>query len=130
MQKSNFIAAEVVYRKAQMIEPDGNKASNLCVSLLKQERYDEAKMVLEDVLNGKLPGSDDPRTRTRALELLQELEENMQPPSAVVSSLINSVNDDFAEELYHLLNIWGAPPRTKRLPIFEEISDYRDQIAC
>lgn len=130
MQKSNFIAAEVVYRKAQMIEPDGNKASNLCVSLMKQERYEEARMVLEDVLNGKLAGSDDPRTRSRAIELLQELEANMQPPSAVVSSLINSVNDDFAEELDHLLNIWGAPSRTKRLPIFQEISDYRDQIAC
>lgn len=120
----------MVYRKAQMIEPDGNKASNLCVSLMKQERYEEARMVLEDVLNGKLAGSDDPRTRSRAIELLQELEENMQPPSAVVSSsLINSVNDDFAEELDHLLNIWGAPSRTKRLPIFQEISDYRDQIA-
>lgn len=44
-----------------MIEPDGNKASNLCVSLMKQARYEEARLVLEDVLNGKLPGSNDPR---------------------------------------------------------------------
>ncbi|KAL0390845.1 UNVERIFIED_CONTAM: protein SULFUR DEFICIENCY-INDUCED 1 [Sesamum calycinum] len=42
MQKMNFIAAEVVYRKAQMIDPDANKALNLCQCLIKQARYEEA----------------------------------------------------------------------------------------
>ncbi|XP_042488232.1 protein SULFUR DEFICIENCY-INDUCED 1-like, partial [Macadamia integrifolia] len=50
MQQKNYVAAEVVYRKAQLIEPDANKACNLGLCLIKQARYDEARSVLEDVL--------------------------------------------------------------------------------
>ncbi|GJY17493.1 sulfur deficiency-induced 1-like protein [Tanacetum coccineum] len=52
MQKSNFMAAEVVYKKAQMIDPDANKACNLGLCLIKQARYNEACSVLEHVVNG------------------------------------------------------------------------------
>ncbi|KAI5679992.1 hypothetical protein M9H77_01219 [Catharanthus roseus] len=124
MQKSNFIAAEVIYRKAQMIEPDANKASNLCLSLIKQGRYNEAKTVLEDVLNGKLAGSDDSRTIARANELLNEVESRL-PPTVIGLNY----DDNFGEELDRLL-IAFAPPRSKRLPIFEEISTFRNQMAC
>ncbi|KAA8550645.1 hypothetical protein F0562_002329 [Nyssa sinensis] len=126
MQKTNYMAAEVVYRKAQMIDPDANKACNLGLCLIKQARYDEARSVLEDVLLGKLPGSDDIKSRNRAEELLLELE-SRQPPPLDLPGL--NLEDDFVEGLERLMNEW-APSRSKRLPIFEEISAFRDQLAC
>lgn len=130
MQKSNFMAAEVVYRKAQMIDGDANKALNLCQCLIKQGRYEEASLVLKDVLYYKLPGSDDPKSRNRAKELLSELE-----TKRLVSPFSQNVlpdlgfEDDFVETLERVMNEW-APTRSRRLPIFEEISQYRDQLAC
>lgn len=49
MQQTNYAAAEAVYRKAQEIDPDANKACNLSLCLIKQGRYREARLVLEDV---------------------------------------------------------------------------------
>ncbi|KAF2284501.1 hypothetical protein GH714_025878 [Hevea brasiliensis] len=80
MQKSNFLAAEVVYQKAQMIDPDANKACNLGLCLIKQARYDEARLVLQSVLEGKLPGSEDFKSRKRAEELLMEVETRQPLP--------------------------------------------------
>lgn len=127
MHKSNFLAAEVVYRKAQMIEADTNKALNLCHCLMKQGRYDEANLVLEDVLQYKLPGSDDVRSRNRAEELSLELDAKLPTDASLLSSL--PFEDDFVEALERVMNVW-APPRSRRLPIFEEISQFRDQLAC
>lgn len=123
------MAAEVVYRKAQMIEPDTNKALNLCHCLIKQGRYDEANLVLEDVLQHKLPGSDDFRSRNRAEELSLELDAKL--PNMHNASLLSSLpfEDDFVEALERVMNVW-APPRSRRLPVFEEISQLRDQLAC
>ncbi|KAL6527740.1 Protein SULFUR DEFICIENCY-INDUCED 1 [Orobanche minor] len=129
MQKSNYMAAEVVYRKAQMIDPDANKALNLCQCLMKQARYDEAGLVLQDVLQYQLQGSDDLRSITRAEELSMELEAH-QPKSPYTADIPGlNFEDDFVEALERVLNEW-APNRSKRLPIFEEISQYRDQLAC
>lgn len=124
MQKSNFVSAEVVYRKAQMLDPDANKACNLCFCLMRQARFDEAQLILEEVFQGKVPGFEDPRTRARAHELLLELESKQTPPILGLD-----LDNDFAQELEQLLSVW-APPRSKRLPIFEEISTFRDQVAC
>uniref|UniRef100_A0A6N2JWD5 Uncharacterized protein n=1 Tax=Salix viminalis TaxID=40686 RepID=A0A6N2JWD5_SALVM len=74
MQKGNYLAAEVVYRKAQSIDPDANKACNLVLCLIKQTQYAEAQAVLDDILRGKVIGSDEPKSRNRARELLCELE--------------------------------------------------------
>ncbi|XP_073146349.1 protein SULFUR DEFICIENCY-INDUCED 1-like [Henckelia pumila] len=126
MQKSNYMAAEVVYRKAQMIDPDTNKALNLCHCLIKQARYNEANLVLQDVLQYKLPGSDDLKSRKRAEEELLILE-SKQSSNPVLSSL--DFEDDFVEALERVMNEW-APARSKRLPIFEEISQFRNQLAC
>ncbi|KAL3828129.1 hypothetical protein ACJIZ3_016931 [Penstemon smallii] len=129
MQKSNFMAAEVVYRKAQMIDADSNKALNLCHCLVKQARFKEADLVLQDVLCYKLPGSDDIKSMIRAEELLLELNAN-QPTSPLNSNLPGlNFEDDFLEALERVMNEW-APNRSKRLPIFEEISQFRDQLAC
>lgn len=81
IQKTNYMAAEMVYKKAQAIDPDTNKACNLALCLIKQARFDDACSVLEDVLQGRLPGSDDPRSRTRAEELLSEMGSPWRPPS-------------------------------------------------
>lgn len=128
MQQSNYTAAEIVYCKAQQIDPDANKACNLCLCLIKQGRYTEARPVLEDVFEGKLSGSDEPKSRNRAEQLLKELElcesEALAPPV-----FGPSIEDAFAKGLDQLMNQW-TPFRSRRLPIFEEISPYRDQLAC
>ncbi|GLT64872.1 hypothetical protein SLA2020_373370 [Shorea laevis] len=126
MQKSNYLTAEVVYRKAQIIDPDDNKASNLGLCLIRQGRYADAHSVLGEILQGKLPGSEDCKARKRAEELLTEVEA-MQP--AMASSDLMGLDDDFVNGLEKLMNVW-APARSKRLPIFEEISSFRDQLAC
>ncbi|WOL07724.1 hypothetical protein Cni_G16471 [Canna indica] len=51
MQQHNYDAAEVVYHKVQMIEPDANKACNLGLCLIRQGRFDEARHVLKDVIH-------------------------------------------------------------------------------
>lgn len=128
MQQGSYSGAEFVYRKAQSIDPDANKACNLCLCLIKQTRYAEAHSVLDDVLQGKLSRSDDPKSRNRAKELLHELE-------TCRSSLVCSkspglrLEDTFVEGLDQLMK-QCAPYRSRRLPIFEEISPYRDQLAC
>lgn len=126
MQKLNFMMAEVVYQKAQMIDPDANKACNLALCLMKQGRFEEAYSVIQDVLQGRLPGSEDCKSRNRAEELILELR-SMQP-SLEQSDLVG-LDDDFVKGLEQLMNEWG-PFRSKRLPIFEEISSFRDQLAC
>lgn len=126
MQKMNYMMAEVVYRKAQMIDPDCNKACNLGLCLIRQARYEEAQLILDDVLNGKLPGSDDSKSRKRAQDLTKELRSMLPPPH--LSDLLG-LDDEFIKGLEQLMNEWG-PIRSKRLPIFEEISSFRDQLAC
>ncbi|GMJ09021.1 SULPHUR DEFICIENCY-INDUCED 1 [Hibiscus trionum] len=127
MQKPNYMTAEVVYRKAQMIDPDANKACNLGLCLIKQGRFDDAGSVLRDVLQGKIPGSEDIRARNRARELLMELEA-FQPPLEL-SDIMGLDDNDFFNGLELLMKEW-APARSKRLPIFEEIFSFRDQLAC
>ncbi|KAH1129916.1 hypothetical protein J1N35_001294 [Gossypium stocksii] len=119
MQKSNYLTAEVVYRKAQMIDPDANKACSLGICLIKQGRYDDARLVLEEISQRKIPGSEEIRARNRAAELLMEINTFEPPPS----------DGDFLNGLQLLVNKWG-PARSKRLPIFEEISSFKDQLAC
>ncbi|XWS31302.1 hypothetical protein CRYUN_Cryun23aG0065400 [Craigia yunnanensis] len=126
MQKSNYLTAEVVYRKAQMIDPDANKAFNLGVCLIKQGRYDDARSVLEDILQRKIPGSEDIKARNRAEELLMELKA-VQPPLELSATL--GLDDEFVNEIELLMDKW-TPVRSKRLPIFEEISSFSDQLAC
>jgi hypothetical protein len=38
-------------------------------------------------------------------------------------------DDDFVKGLEKLMSEW-APSRSKRLPIFEEISSFRDPLTC
>ncbi|KAL4558586.1 hypothetical protein LXL04_036787 [Taraxacum kok-saghyz] len=126
MQKFNFMAAEVVYKKAQMIDPDANKACNLGLCLIKQARYEEARPILQHVVNGEIPGSDDIRVRNRAQELLMETEK-CRPALTDLPGL--DLDADFVNGLEKLMNAW-APNRSKRLPIFEQIESFRDQLAC
>ncbi|KAF5741254.1 protein SULFUR DEFICIENCY-INDUCED 1 [Tripterygium wilfordii] len=128
MKKSNYVAAEVVYKKAQMVDPDANKACNLGLCLIKQARYDEARSILLHVLQGYLPGSDECRTTKRAEELLMEAEPR-RPNLEELDPLSLSLDDDFVNGLEELMKEW-APSRSKRLPIFEEIEGFRDQLTC
>ncbi|KAL7151727.1 hypothetical protein ABFS83_04G050900 [Erythranthe nasuta] len=129
MQKSNFVAAEVVYSKAQMIDPDANKALNLCHCLIKQSRFEEANLVLRDVLQYNLPGSDDFKSRNRAFELSLELDQTNRHDPFPLNIPGLCFEDDFTKALDRVMNEW-APTRSRRLPIFEEISQFRNQLAC
>ncbi|KAJ0035652.1 hypothetical protein Pint_25349 [Pistacia integerrima] len=128
MQQGNYMAAEVVYRKAQLIDPDANKACNLCHCLIKQTRYTEAQSVLEDVLQGRLSGSADPKSTNRVKELLLEIEQLQSGPSSL-TTIIPNLEGAFLEGLDDLVNL-QTKYRSRRLPIFEEISPFRDQLAC
>ncbi|GAB4841307.1 Protein SULFUR DEFICIENCY-INDUCED 1 [Ancistrocladus abbreviatus] len=128
MLKTNYMAAEVVYRKAQMIDPDANKACNLGLCLIKQARYEEARSVLEDVLQSRLPGCEDIKSRNRADELLLDLE-SRQPPHVISNLMGLNLDDELLDGLDQIERKW-APLRPRRLPIFEEISNYKDQLAC
>ncbi|XP_019161791.1 PREDICTED: protein SULFUR DEFICIENCY-INDUCED 1-like isoform X1 [Ipomoea nil] len=132
MMKSNFITAEVIYRKAQMIDADGNKACNLAYCLIKQSRHDEARFFVEQVSSGRYPGSDEPKTRARLEELVSELD-SVQPPCFMQNlpgpGLGLELDDDFLGELDGVMSEWG-PPRSRRLPVFEAITPIRDQLAC
>lgn len=128
MQQRNYTAAEAVYGKAQQIDPDANKACNLCLCLIRLERYDEARYVLEDVFQGRLPGSEDVKLRIRSQELLKEIEYRklaIEVPSSSVS-----LENRFMGGLDQLMNHWTPTIRSRRLPIFEEIVSHRDQLAC
>lgn len=129
MQQGNYQAAKIVYHKAQAIDPDANKACNLCMCLIKQTQYTEAQAVLDEVLQGKLLGSDEPKSRNRAEELLKELEQSQSSVLMSSNSLGLKIEDAFLEGLDQLMNQW-TPSRSRRLPIFEEISPFRDQLAC
>ncbi|GAB2281990.1 Protein SULFUR DEFICIENCY-INDUCED 1 [Dionaea muscipula] len=136
MQKTNYMAAEVVYRKAQMIDPDANKACNLALCLTKQARHNEARSVVEDVLQGRVPGSDDTRSRIRAEELMLDIESKQlqQQQKQLPHDLSNFLGVDLIEELVgglddELEQQW-APQRPRRLPVFEQILNFKDQLAC
>ncbi|XP_039146465.1 protein SULFUR DEFICIENCY-INDUCED 1-like [Dioscorea cayenensis subsp. rotundata] len=104
MQQNNYTAAEAAYLKAQMLDPDANKACNLGICLMKQGRLDEARKVLQDILNEKLPGSNDSKTVKRTEELLDEIE------SQALFSLISrvpSMEDEIIERLEHMMQDWS-----------------------
>uniref|UniRef100_A0A1J3HZ09 Protein SULFUR DEFICIENCY-INDUCED 2 n=1 Tax=Noccaea caerulescens TaxID=107243 RepID=A0A1J3HZ09_NOCCA len=135
MQLRDYTAAETVYRRAQMIEPDANKACNLCTCLIKQGKHDEARSILfRDVLRENEEGFGDLRLKARVQELLSELEprEEEEEAAAVLASvsLECEVGMDEIEGLDEFVKEWRRPYRTRRLPIFEEILPLRDQLAC
>lgn len=126
MQQSNYDAAEVVYRKAQMIEPDANKACNLGLCLIRQGRYHDAHHVLEDVIRHRFSGSDDWKTIKKAEELMHEID--LRPATSTLE-IDFGTEEEIMGRIDLLMSDW-SPFRSRRLPIFEEISTFRDQIAC
>lgn len=127
MQKENYMMAEVVFKKAQMVEADANKACNLGLCLMRQSRYEEAYYILEEVLQGKVAGCDEMKSRKRAEELVQELNGNLPQDDEFIDSL--GLDDEFVKGIDDMVNAWNTN-RTRRLPIFEQISSFRDQLAC
>lgn len=107
MQQNNYIAAEVVYRKALSIEPDNNKMCNLGICLMKQGRIGEAKTMLQRVK----PASDGPwgldshlKSYERAQEMLRELESQ-----SVCSSFSQENLDSEAVDILQS-SVWQPQP--------------------
>lgn len=133
MQQQSYIAAEVVYRKAQMIDPDANKACNLSVCLIEQGRLEEANQILTDILQRKYMTYSDSKIFKRAEELMARINSKTKfliwdKKEEPVDDEIR-MEDDMIEILDMAIKQW-APFRSKRLPIFEEISAFRDPVAC
>ncbi|EAY88680.1 hypothetical protein OsI_10155 [Oryza sativa Indica Group] len=146
MQQGNFMAAEVVYRKAQMVDPDANKACNLALCLIEQRRPADAEAVLAGVLAGRYHARDDdhgaPHTGGKILAKVEEL---MARITGEVDGRSNSsggsssddddrdVEDEMVELLDVVVRQWAAPYRrsNRRLPVFEEITPVcREQMAA
>ncbi|CAN6290560.1 unnamed protein product [Urochloa humidicola] len=147
MQQGNFMAAEVVYRKAQMIDPDANKACNLALCLIEQSRHADAEGVLADVLAGRYyyqaRDQQDGKIVRKVEELLARIMPQTSPRGGGGDGRRRGDDDDewVESEMLALLDVaaakqWpaAAPYRrsNRRLPVFEEISSpvYREQIAC
>ncbi|CAN6296403.1 unnamed protein product [Urochloa humidicola] len=142
MQQRNFMAAEVVYRKAQMIDPDANKACNLALCLIEQSRHADAEGVLADVLAGRYQARDqqDGKIVRKVEELLARIMPQTSPRGERRRGDDDGSDDDewVESEMLALLDVaaakqWAAPYRksNRRLPVFEEISPvYREQMAC
>lgn len=132
MQQDNYIAAEAVYHKAQMIEPNANNGCNLGVCLMKQGKYDEARMVISAIVNQGYAYSTDNKALQRAKKLLDDIDQSINVSDIkeilgeeMLKSLDLLEDDDDEEEIVD----WGSF-KSKRLPVFEEISTFRDQMAC
>ncbi|AQL09788.1 Protein SULFUR DEFICIENCY-INDUCED 1-like [Zea mays] len=136
MQQRNFMAAEVVYRKAQMIDPDANKACNLALCLIEQARLADAQLVLTDVLAGRYQARDqqDGKIVRKVEELLARImAQTWQGGGGGRRRRDESDDDDWVEnQMLALLDV-AVPYRktSRRLPVFEEISPiYKEQVAC
>lgn len=132
MQQENHKAAEAVYQKAQIIDPDANKACNLSLCLMKQSRHSEARAVLEQVLHNKVGGSNDQKSRKRAEVLMKELEEAELANKLLMMGLSSGGSEDYDGDGFINQSVMNRSPlrSSRRLPIFEEISQFRDQLAC
>ncbi|XP_028773103.1 protein SULFUR DEFICIENCY-INDUCED 1-like isoform X1 [Neltuma alba] len=116
MQKGNYVMAEAVFKKAQMIEADGNRACNLGQCLMRQGRYEEAQCVLEEVVTAAA----DDKSRQRAHQLMTEMKSTISA-------------DAFVQGIDQLLPLWRSHTCTsRRLPIFEQITPLTltDQLSC
>ncbi|XP_050906330.1 protein SULFUR DEFICIENCY-INDUCED 1 isoform X1 [Lathyrus oleraceus] len=122
MQKTNYMMAGVIFKEAQMLDADANNALNLALCLIRQSRYEEAYLIIEEVLQGKLQGSDEIKFINKAEELLTELNANLPQPKFMDDL---GLDDDLVKEIDGSLNVWSHI-RSRRLPIFEEISSFRD----
>lgn len=131
MQQDNYMAAEAVYRKAQEIEPDANKACNLGLCLLRQGRCYEAWSVLEQVRQKRMYGSDDAKVVVRLEELLDEIERNLmkavlkkEEEKEIMLRVELPIND------HRNLAIGGGSWPTRRLPIFQKLSTMSMRETC
>ncbi|PKA49363.1 hypothetical protein AXF42_Ash014265 [Apostasia shenzhenica] len=135
MQQGNYRASEAVYLKAQMIEADSNKACNLGLCLIKQGRLEEARRVLQDVIDGSLPVSGDNKARRRAEELLQEISSTRdQLQQSFSEDERPTVEEEVIERITLLLRDWASMELSS---IFDDSYDFegisplsRDEMPC
>uniref|UniRef100_A0ACD5WF64 Uncharacterized protein n=1 Tax=Avena sativa TaxID=4498 RepID=A0ACD5WF64_AVESA len=137
MQQRNYMAAEAVYRKAQMVDPDANKACNLALCLVEQRRLADAELVLADVIAGGYhAGGRDHGGKIvkKAEELLERIRaETGGGDGEEAGSEDGAEADEMVELLDEVVRQWTAPYRRsdRRLPVFEEITPLcMQQMAC
>ncbi|KAG5395270.1 hypothetical protein BRARA_F03752 [Brassica rapa] len=103
LQLHNYGTAEQHYRNALTLEPDNNKLCNLAICLMRMDRIQEAKSLLEDVrlTLGNTQWTDEPfyKSFERATEMLAE-RERVSVAVAVADHpgeiMISSSSDNFS----------------------------------
>ncbi|CAK9162387.1 unnamed protein product [Ilex paraguariensis] len=75
--------------------------------LAAEARHEEARSVLEQVLQGKLPGAGDIKSRNRAEDLWREVESWQPPPLSSNPPGLGLEDDDFADGLARLIKTMG-----------------------
>jgi len=115
-----------------LIEPDANKACNLSLCLTRKGRFDDARQILDGVVNKRYSGlarDESFKTVSQAEELMREMEELRRKKNEVspLEFVMLNIEEEVMERLDVVMNEW-ASFRSRRLPIFE--SPFRDQMAC
>ncbi|CAL5192035.1 unnamed protein product [Lathyrus oleraceus] len=95
---------KVIFKKVHMIDVDANKTLNLTLCLMRQSLYEEAYLVLEQVLQGKLQGSDEIKSQNREYEMLIELKANLSQPKFMDDL---DLDDDLVKGVDGLLKVWS-----------------------
>ncbi|CAN6805107.1 unnamed protein product [Brassica oleracea] len=103
LQLHNYGTAEQHYRNALSLEPDNNKLCNLAICLMRMDRIQEAKSLLEDVrlTLGNTQWTDVPfyKSFERATEMLAE-RERVSVADHPGEIMISSSSDNFSSNCY------------------------------
>uniref|UniRef100_A0A0D9VPX4 Uncharacterized protein n=1 Tax=Leersia perrieri TaxID=77586 RepID=A0A0D9VPX4_9ORYZ len=133
MQQGNFMAAEAVYRKAQMVDPDANKACNLVLCLIEQRRLADAESVLAGVLAAGDLGAGRGKIVAKVEELMARIAGEVEGSDSGGGE-VEEEDCEMVELLDVVVREWAAPYRrsNRRLPVFEEITPVvcREQMAA
>ncbi|KAL0737116.1 hypothetical protein Bca4012_013326 [Brassica carinata] len=99
LQLHNYGISEQYYRNALSLEPDNNKLCNLAICLIRMDRIQEAKSLLDDVrlTLGKTQWTDEPfyKSFERATEVLAE-RERVNAADHPGEIMLSSSSDNFS----------------------------------
>ncbi|KAJ4901681.1 Protein POLLENLESS 3-LIKE 1 [Raphanus sativus] len=124
LQLHNYGISEQYYRNALSLEPDNNKLCNLAICLMRMDRIQEAKSLLEDVRQslGKTQWTVEPfyKSFERATEMLAERERVSEAdhPGEII---ISSSSDNFSSNCSFASWVAGTVPEQGIMYSFDSV---------
>ncbi|GAB4830167.1 hypothetical protein Ancab_019809 [Ancistrocladus abbreviatus] len=128
MQKT----VEVIYRKAQMIDPDANKARNLGLCLINQARFAEAHSFVQNVPQSTTSGPRIYQIKKPSRGVIAGLTVKRGP--SLLSNLMGLNIEEFIDVLDQLEGRWACFGRRVEDSAFfffslnKELSNFKDQL--